>query len=208
MKFSTVFSGIVKLGVAAAFGFWAYGAFAQIVEVPGATPQRCKQVSELANASMEARQLGVSMSQLMKHELNDAAERINNKLISDAYAIPRATTVTGVRRAIEDFENEAYRSCYAQIKPGSIGANAPGAESNAYDFRKYCQSIGQISGGSSQIEAACVKMEKQAQENLRTVVRSAKAEKYCTDLGTTAGGSYRIKEACIKQENAAAATLQ
>lgn len=185
---------------------WAGCAFAQTVEAPNANPQRCKNISELANALMEARQLGTPMSQLIRNEKNDLTERISNKLVADAYAQPRLTSESAARRAIEDFENEAYRSCYAQIR-SSPTTNAAQSKSTL-ESSKYCQEISRVSGGSSQIEAACLQMEAQAQRNLITMERTAKAENYCHSIGVSAGGSYRIKEACLKQEQAAAATLR
>lgn len=181
------------------------GALAQTIEVPNASPQRCQKISELANSVMEARHSGTPMSQLIKNERNDVAERINNQLVSNAYSSPRMTSASGIRRSIEDFENETYRSCYSQISATPV-ANASSGTA-AYDPAKYCQEISRISGGSSQIELACRQMEQQALKNLINMERTGKAEKYCHGIGATAGGSYRIKEACLKQEQAAAASL-
>jgi hypothetical protein len=67
----------------------------------------CKELSRLAAKIMEARQAGVSVSKVMEITVPE-----NHQMVVVAYESPRFNTASLQRRAIEDFENEAYLVCF------------------------------------------------------------------------------------------------
>lgn len=76
-----------------------------------------------------------------------------------------------------------------------------------YDITKYCRTISDTAGGSSQIELACRQQENDARAWVRGHPTSDRVMSYCDRIGATAGGSYQILKACIGQEEGAAAKL-
>ncbi len=83
----------------------------------------------------------------------------------------------------------------------------PSANTSTYNTDEYCQQIGKAAGGSYQIEAACHKMEREAEAEIRSRTVAPEIERYCEKIGMAAGGSYQIKSACIDQEEAAKKSL-
>lgn len=79
----------------------------------------CKQIANLAADMMMARQNGAPMykqieivnSESESKELKQLLEMI----IQDAYEIPRFSTQSHKKKAIDDFRNEIFLNCYRQF---------------------------------------------------------------------------------------------
>jgi hypothetical protein len=71
-----------------------------------------------------------------------------------------------------------------------------------YDVRTYCKQIGEVAGGSSEIEQTCVQIEQKSYNTLKPQWTDlpAKARNYCDEIARVAGGTYQILETCIQQE--------
>jgi hypothetical protein len=82
----------------------------------------------------------------------------------------------------------------------AIVAPAFAVEDPGYDTKKYCKEVGDIAGGSSQLELSCRQMEERTKKNLANIQASARSAKHCADVGKIAGGSYQLFEACLQQE--------
>jgi hypothetical protein len=76
-----------------------------------------------------------------------------------------------------------------------------------YDSSAYCGHIGDVAGGSSQIELTCRQQEAEAHEWIRENVGPERSMRYCGKIGSSAGGSYQIFKACLQQEISAAVEL-
>lgn len=76
-----------------------------------------------------------------------------------------------------------------------------------YDSDAYCAHIGDVAGGSNEIELTCHQEESDAHEWARENVGSPRSMRYCAKIGETAGGSYEIFKTCLQQEESAAAQL-
>lgn len=70
----------------------------------------------------------------------------------------------------------------------------------AYDIKAHCRKIGDVAGGSYQIEETCRKNEQEAQKALTTITIPSRISKHCQEIGIVAGGSYQIMLTCVKQE--------
>lgn len=77
---------------------------------------------------------------------------------------------------------------------------APAADVPEYDTKKYCKELGDMAGGSSQLELACRNQENQIKSRLTRIRASARSIKYCKEMGDMAGGSYALYEQCLQQE--------
>ncbi|MDL2259320.1 hypothetical protein LJB99_00370 [Deltaproteobacteria bacterium OttesenSCG-928-K17] len=69
-----------------------------------------------------------------------------------------------------------------------------------YDTNAYCREIGDIAGGSSQIELVCRQEEEAAKVKISTLNPSTRTMRYCDEVARIAGGSYQILEVCITDE--------
>jgi len=58
---------------------------------------------------MEHRQLGTSMSKIMKLSGSD---EIGRKIVVDAYENPRWSTESSIKKSIENFKNKWFLSCF------------------------------------------------------------------------------------------------
>lgn len=95
-------------------------------------------------------------------------------------------------------------ACMAQVKK----AQQESAEGiPMYDSDAYCAHIGDVAGGSSEIELTCRQEEADAHEWVRENVGSPRSMRYCAKIGSTGGGSYQIFKTCLQQEASAAADL-
>lgn len=75
--------------------------------------EKCENVSELARKIMEARQLNMPMSKLLRVFKNEDGS-INQGIkfmIIDAYDTPRFSTEEYRRGVIRDFSNEWFKGC-------------------------------------------------------------------------------------------------
>lgn len=71
--------------------------------------QDCKVIGDLAEKTMEARQVGVSVSDMMDIAKDD---RLLKSIILDAYKRPRFSTEEVQRRVITDFRADWEVACY------------------------------------------------------------------------------------------------
>lgn len=76
-----------------------------------------------------------------------------------------------------------------------------------YDTNAYCREIGDIAGGSSQIELVCRQEEEAAKVKISTLNPSTRTMRYCDEVARVAGGSYQILEVCITDELSAEGQL-
>lgn len=67
----------------------------------------CSVAQELARKTMEARQAGVSMSDMLANKPTELLRR----LTIAAYETPRYQSPEFVQRAIDDFSNDTYLAC-------------------------------------------------------------------------------------------------
>ena len=75
-----------------------------------------------------------------------------------------------------------------------------------YDVAGYCQTVSDVSGGSTMISNGCVDMEQIAYNGLKARWGSipSRVRSYCDEVGRVSGGSYSILEGCITMETEAA----
>lgn len=72
----------------------------------------CEVISRLAKSIMQARQSGVSMSEMMGIAARDEDfKALAEALVIDAYDSPRYSTDGMKQRSIEDFENNVFLQC-------------------------------------------------------------------------------------------------
>ncbi|MDR2947030.1 MAG: hypothetical protein LBV79_09820 [Candidatus Adiutrix sp.] len=85
------------------------------------------------------------------------------------------------------------------------GASAPllAAEAPAFDTKAYCRSMGDMAGGSSEMELFCRQSEATAKQTIAGLEASDRAVKHCGELGQASGGSYEMMEFCLREEMAA-----
>jgi hypothetical protein len=95
--------------------FAAVLALAVSVSAQAQTPQTelCRQIGQAASVTMEARQAGVSMSNIMA---NAADTDILKKIVIDAYSYPRFGSSEFRDRAVEEFRNKWELACFQLIK--------------------------------------------------------------------------------------------
>lgn len=88
----------------------------------------------------------------------------------------------------------------------SFSAYAADSNIPRYDVKQYCQSVSDVSGGSSTILNGCFKMEQRAYNYLKEKwsIIPAKTVSYCDEVARTAGGSYTIFKGCIQMEERSA----
>ena len=86
--------------------------------------------------------------------------------------------------------------------------HAQGGSTPSYDIRAYCAQVSQAVGGSYQIEAGCVDIERTSRASVERMVGvEPRILSYCDEVATAVGGSYQIYEGCIKQELEAKSSL-
>jgi hypothetical protein len=73
----------------------------------------CRQIGQAASVTMEARQAGVAMSNVMS---NAADTDILKKIVIDAYSYPRFGSSEFRDRAVEEFRNKWELACFQLIK--------------------------------------------------------------------------------------------
>lgn len=84
-----------------------------------ANAQDCKMIGDLAEKTMEARQVGVPMSKMMEIAKDD---RLLKSIIIDAYKKPRFSTDEFQRSATVDFRADWEVACY-EVKNKKGGSN-------------------------------------------------------------------------------------
>lgn len=84
-------------------------AAAAAMTVTTANAQDCKMIGDLAEKTMEARQVGVPMSKMMEIAKDD---RLLKSIILDAYKKPRFSTEEFQRSATVDFRADWEVACY------------------------------------------------------------------------------------------------
>lgn len=81
----------------------------------------CDTLSSYAHTTMDARQHGVSMRDTIKIvdrlDLDDSMKGLLRDVIEDAYSKPAFETKAYQRKAVSEFENLWYLSCYKARKP-------------------------------------------------------------------------------------------
>jgi hypothetical protein len=81
----------------------------------------CDTLSSYAHTTMEARQQGVTMRDTIKIvdrlDLDDPMKELLRDVVEDAYSKPAYQTKAYQRKAVSEFENFWYLSCYKARKP-------------------------------------------------------------------------------------------
>lgn len=79
-----------------------------------------------------------------------------------------------------------------------------------YDVEGHCQSVVDLTGGSSEIYDTCVTGEQRSYDTLKSIWESvpARTQSYCDKVGQASGGSYEILKTCIEQEMQAGSNKQ
>jgi len=104
------------------------------------------------------------------------------------------------------------------VKPKLVAADASAAENDPikmerktelpnFDTHAYCASIGEVAGGSYEIEKTCRAMESEALSKLQSRSIPDRVLNYCATIGKTAQGSYQIMNTCVDMELEAADSL-
>lgn len=75
---------------------------------------QCSSIASLAEVTMRARQLGVSMVKLMEAQ---NTSKLGESMIIAAYEIDRYISDEGQQRAIGEFRDKAYLNCLKTLKP-------------------------------------------------------------------------------------------
>lgn len=88
-------------------------------------------------------------------------------------------------------------ACSEQVATETATSANP---SHSFDTKDYCQQVGAAVGGSSQVEATCLELEKTAQGNIARMSVLPSITKHCEEVGQVSGGSYQIMETCILKE--------
>ncbi len=94
-------------------------AAAAALTLTAAQAQDCKMIGDLAEKTMEARQVGVPMSKMMEIAKDD---RLLKTIIIDAYKKPRFSTDEFQRSATVDFRADWEVACY-EVKNKKGGSN-------------------------------------------------------------------------------------
>ena len=87
------------------------------------------------------------------------------------------------------------------VVPPAVAGEIP-----RFDVKGYCNSVADISGGSSMIYNGCIDMEQQAYNALKSSWAGLpdRQQKYCHEVAEISGGSYMILKGCIDMESDAA----
>jgi hypothetical protein len=96
--------------------------YAEEKSIPSKTEQ-CTEIELLANTIMTVRQAGVSMSKIMKSintvelisENDILMNELGTTLIVEAYEMSRFSSESYKKRAIEDFSNKAFLTCFKTL---------------------------------------------------------------------------------------------
>ena len=121
-----------------------------------------------------------------------------------------------LRNSMEQGSPKNVDDACAQAKAPDVNACAnhllvgwPSAHHNAasFDSYTYCRKIGDIAGGSNEIELTCRQEENEARQWFENHDTSARTFTYCLGIGKIAGGSYVILKTCIEQEEEAGSKL-
>ena len=75
----------------------------------------CAQLEKAAGLTMQARQNGDSMRELIEKA---GESKVLVSLIRDAYNTTRYHTESSKKRAIESFKNDTYMLCYSEFSKG------------------------------------------------------------------------------------------
>jgi len=97
-----------------------------------------------------------------------------------------------------------------QANPPDISTALHGDITNAYpeyDTARYCKRLGDMVGGSNDLELTCVQQENDAAKDVFAKSVTVRTMNYCDGLAKNVGGSYELLETCIEQENKAASRL-
>lgn len=109
--------------------------------------------------------------------------------------IPGVTSIMRIRcRQVIMISLSIFIVCISLI-PLAIAGDLP-----LYDTVAYCREIGDLAGGSSQVELVCRQDEEAAKDKIDALNPSARIMKYCDEVARVAGGSYQILEVCIEDE--------
>jgi hypothetical protein len=73
----------------------------------------------------------------------------------------------------------------------------------SFDVKAYCHNIGEVSGGSAELELSCRHHESDAAMWIRLHPTSTNTYLYCKNIGQTAGGSFELMQSCIQHEEQA-----
>jgi hypothetical protein len=72
-----------------------------------------------------------------------------------------------------------------------------------FNVERYCRRLGDVAGGSYQVESECLKNEHAALKRLRQISLESRIAQHCAEIGRIAGESYAVLETCVHEENRA-----
>lgn len=89
--------------------------------------------------------------------------------------------------------------------PGAARAEMPN-----YDVEAHCRQVGQVAGGSQEMENFCLRQEQSAYDSLKPVWDGlpASLRSHCDQVAQMAGGSFEMLKFCVGQEIKAARANQ
>lgn len=107
----------MRAGIAAVLMMCSASTFAAVSNVSALNTQQaeqCKEISNLAQAIMAARQKGIPMSQVLDTLKQSGAGNLigpMQAIAQDAYSRPQPAAEIDRQKAVQDFGNEAFASC-------------------------------------------------------------------------------------------------